>query len=365
MAILNRPKKEVLTAVFEIASSSIGGILFLHHPEKLPEILTTLRLPTAFYPDLNFQKIQRSLHKTFEQVIAGLKKQMPLNRKIPDLAIIVFSSPYYVSQSKIIKLPELKPFKITDKFLKNLIADETLSFEKKWQGAKIMEIEKMEANSKNSEFPIYISLGMKPILDKLQECVSHSFGEIPVCFQSFPFVVFLGLKTVMDMSEDVLLIDIGGETTDLILIKNGILEETISFPLGENFLIRKIANMFHFPLEESFSLLRRYARGDLAVASHKKIQKIIEEAALKWCWFFENSFKESPDNPQNLLFIGGEGALAFKNFSPCVKNKPFKSRFLFAEALKNHFDFRRGFNQDKDISLMLSALFADKLFLEK
>jgi hypothetical protein len=204
--------------------------------------------------------------------------------------------------------------------------------------------------------------------NKLRECVSRSFGETPIRFQSFPFVTFTALKTVMGTSSDLLLIDIGGETTDLILIREGILEETISFPMGENFLVRKIANVFHFPFEESFSLLRQYIRGDLHSDTHKKIQEIAEDAGGRWCRFFEDCAKESPDFsslPKNLLFIGGGGALAFKDAAVCVKEKSFRSQFLLPEALKNHFNFKRGFNEDKDISLMFLMLFADKLFLNR
>lgn len=367
MGIFSPSKKDVLIAAFDIASSSIGGILFFRRPDRLPEILATYRIPTDFLPDLNFAKIQRSLHKTFERVIGGLKKQMPESRKKPDLVLIMFSSPYYVSQSKIIRLPKLHPFKITDKFLKNLIADETTSFKKRWRGTEVIEAEKIRVDFDDLEISFYMSLGIKSMQDKLQECISHSFGETPVRFQSFPFVAFNALKTVMDISEDLLLADVGGETTDLILIRNGILEETISFPLGENFLIRKIAAAFHFPLEESFSLLRQYMRGDLHADTHKKVREIVENATAKWCRFFEDSFKESPDfsSSRNLLFIGGKGALIFKDFSLCIKEKPIRSRFLLAEAFKNHFDFKRGFGEDQDISLMLSALFADKLFLSR
>jgi hypothetical protein len=368
MSIFSRPKKDVLIAAFDVASSSIGGVLFFYHPDKLPEVLITARFPTDFLPDLNFAKIQRSLHKTFERTIAALKNKMPGGRKKPDLTIIMFSSPYYVSQSKIIRLPKLKPFKISEKFLRNLVGDETASFKKKWPETETVEIEEMGISPERSEFSLYFSLGIKAMQDKLKECVSHSFGEIPVRFQSFPFVAFTALKTVMGASGDLLLIDIGGEITDLILIKEGILEETISFPIGENFLVRKIANAFHFPLEESFSLLRQYARGDLHADSHKKIREIAEDAGGRWCQFFERCAKESPDFaslPKNLLFIGGAAALTFKDAAVCVKEKSFRSQFLLPEALKNHFNFRHGFNEDKDISLMFLILFADKLFLNR
>ena len=390
MSIFSRPKKEVLIASFDITSSSVGGILFAHHPDRLPEVLTTSRFPTEILPELNFQKIQRSIHKTFERTIAALRKKMPEGKKKPDSVIITFSSPYFVSQTKIIRFRKSKPFKITERFLNGVVNEEAASFEKQWQkgnsrqikssnAVEIIEQEIMQTSLNgysvknlsgkrvhNFELSYYVSLGIKAIQDVLRECVSHSFGEMPVRFQSFPFVAFNALKDVLNIGKGLLLIDVGGEITDLFLIKNGILEESISFPLGENFLVRRIANVFRFSPEESASLLSQYARGDLHAAASEKVRKIITDAAAKWCDFFKEALEGAKDFsslPKNFLFIGGKGALILKEFAPCTAERPLTSRFLLPEAFKNHFVFRKGFSEDKDILLMLEALFADKLFL--
>jgi hypothetical protein len=376
MRLFSRPKKDVLIASFDITSSSIGGILFQHHPSKLPEVLTTIRLQTGFFPDVEFQKIERSLHKTFEMVIGHLKKT--LGQKKPDLAVIVFSSPYFVSQSNIIHVRKPKPFEITADFVKESVAGETASFKKQWQIPEVIEREIMAyrlngypvsrpfgRQAHNFEIALYISLGIKAIREKLKECVSHSFGETPVRFQSFPFVTFSALKDVIDINKGLLLVDIGGEVTDLVLIRNDILEEAISFPLGENFLIRRISDAFHFSLEESHSLLDQYARKDLHNVTEEKIRKILEGAGQKWCEYFRKALRQSPDFaslPQNFLFIGGKAAMAFEDSAACIKE--YKSQFLMSEAFKKHFVFRKGFSADKDILLMLSALFIDKLLLK-
>ncbi len=378
-------QRELTVAVFDIGSSSVGGILFQHHPKKLPEVLTSVRFPTDFLPDLDFQKIQRSLHKTFERTIAGLKRRMPKNWKRPDATIIIFSSPYYISQNKVIRFSKPKPFEITEKILEEIVADEITAFKKKWeaehQPVEILEHEEMKIklngysikkpigkHALSVEISLHMSLGIKLIQDKLRECIAHSFGVMPLLFRSFPFVAFNALKDVVDTSRDLLIIDIGGEITDLAMIKNGVLEEVISFPFGENLLVRRIASVFNFSLAESFVLLSQYIRNDLHAETKEKVRKIIEDASGKWCQFFQDAVKNSAEFsylPSNLLFIGGKGALAIKDFAACMKEKPFTSQFLLPEAFKSRFIFRKGFNEDKDISLMISSLYADKLFLEK
>ena len=381
----SRLQRELTVAVFDIGSSSVGGILFQHHPNKLPKVLTSARFSTDFLPDLDFQKIQRSLHKTFERTIAALKRRMPKDWKRPDATIIIFSSPYYISQNKVIRFSKPKPFEITEKILEEIVVDEIESFKKKWetehQPVEILEQEEMKINlngyqikkpigkhALSAEISLHMSLGIKVIQDRLRECIAHSFGAMPLLFRSFPFVAFNTLKDIVDISRDLLVIDISGEITDLMKIKDGILEEVISFPFGENILVRRIASAFNFSLAESSVLLRQYIRDALHAGTKEKVRKIIEDASGKWCQFFKDAVKNSAEFsylPSDLLFIGGKGALAIKDFATCAKEQPFTSRFLLPEAFKSRFIFRKGFSEDKDISLMISSLYADKLFLEK
>lgn len=393
MGIFSRPKKRSLIAVFDITSSSVGGILFQRHSDKLPEILTTARFSTDFFPDLEFKKFQRSLHKTFERIIAYLKKKMPQGRKKPDLAVIVFSSPYYISQTKIARLKKLKPFEITGKLFEEIISGEMNTLKKDWHKGQLdkasqtkdeylaepVEHEMMKVNlngyyipqplgkyAQSLELFFYASLGIKIVQDKLKECISHSFGETAVRFQTFPFVAFSVIKNIIDITKGLLLVDIGGEISDLVLIRNSILEEVISFPVGENFLARRIASAFRFSPEDSLSLLDQYSRNDLHTDTYTKVKKIIEDAAQKWCQSFQNALTSSSEfsfPPQNFLFIGGKAAAILKDYALCVV--PASSQFLLPEAFKNHFVFNKGFSENKDILLMISALFVDKLFLSK
>ena len=133
MGIFSRQENDTLVAVFDIGGSSIGGALLSRHPGKLPEILTAVRFPVSFSLEIEFKKFERTLHKTFERVIGHLKKKMPQAGKKPDLALLVFSSPYYVAQSKIIRAKKERPFEITDDFIKKTVDEGVESFKKKWQ----------------------------------------------------------------------------------------------------------------------------------------------------------------------------------------------------------------------------------------
>ena len=54
-----------------------------------------------------------------------------------------------------------------------------------------------------------------------------------------------------------MIIDIGGETTEINLIRNNALELSASFPKGTNLLFRKAAAALNTFLQERFQSLRR------------------------------------------------------------------------------------------------------------
>lgn len=386
MGIFSRNSKGILIAIFDIAGSSVGGLLFEHRHGGPPEIICVFRQQADFSPEPDLDQSQRALYKAFESVVNHLKKKISKGRKNPDLIMVVFSSPYYISQTKIIRFIAQKPFEIREKFLDQMISAEVEAFKKEREKEysspiELLEKEAMECKlngylinnpvskkARTVELSVYMSLGMETLLNKLKERIDRSFGETALKFQTFPFAAFGALKNFLDVSKGLLLVDIGGESTELALVRGNILEESASFPLGENFLIRRIASVFHFSPEESVSLLYQYARNDLHSGTYEKVRTVIGDAGKKWCGSFNqitSGFSDFSFLPQNRLIIGGRAATALKDFIICTEEQPLQIDFLLPEAFKNHFIFRRGFSEDKDISLMLFALYADKLFLEK
>lgn len=393
MGIFGSDKKESLIVVLNISSSSVAGALVLNHGEKLPEIAATVRMATDSCLEENFEKFQKSLYRTSEKAVGYLVKKSRESKKRPDSAIIIFSSPYYVSQTRIIRLAKEKKFLITGDFLKKTINEEGELLKKQWQGkingaggalgcvsdkvgTEIIEEEIMKATAngypvrqlagkfaQKAEIFAYFSLGIKEIREKLGELIYHGFGEMPVRSQTFPFVAFSVLNSIMNINGGLLLVDVGGEITDYSVIRNKILEETISFPLGDNFLVRRIASAFNFSFEDSSALLKQYARGGLHPEANEKVKKIIQASQEKWCGLFQKSLKDLAGPsfpPKKVLFLGREMAAIFREYT-CVSGQ-FDADILLPEAFKKHFIFRKGFGENKDIPLMISALFVDKLF---
>ena len=65
MGIFFKPKKkEELTLVFDIGSSSVGGALFYVQKSGIPKIIFSIREPIVFEEEINFDRLLSSTMKT-------------------------------------------------------------------------------------------------------------------------------------------------------------------------------------------------------------------------------------------------------------------------------------------------------------
>ena len=369
-------KKGKIIAILEIASASVGGMLIRQNKNGKPQIISLTRVPVNFLFDVNFDAFWRCTLVSLKKVIKILLENYPSG---PDVCLCVFLSPWFLSQTKIINLRREKNFKVTRAFFENLMKSEEESFKsqeatqlKGEPGFIEHEIIKTELNGYYTRSPlgkiiktirlhIYMSLGIGSVKTKIEGEILENFGDVPLSFRTFPFVAFQVLNSTIDSQEGLILVDIGGEITDISLIRKNCLEETVSFPRGKNFLLRRIASEFKTFSQEANSILQTYLKGHSLKSDSEKISKIIEEVKKDWGNFFEIAIKNISENPpvggplpQNLFLMGDE--IIGGQFIKCAEEERF-SQYTF---LGKPFNTKRVLDEEFDIFLMLEALFANK-----
>ncbi len=394
MAVFGTEKKlkdGSLVAVFDIASASVGGLLFRHKKKGLPEVLISTRQMANFQSDASFAVIWRGLHKAFLSVTEYLKKSFP---EKPEYAFCVFSSPWYASQTKIIKINRKSAFNVDENFLNQIIRNEAEMFKGQWQESLLSEKgvafffeqeptkttlngytvkSPLGKTAHKMELVVYFSMGLNVMKEKIEEDVLRFIKPHLIFFNTFPFVVFKILKHVINTSDGLILADITGELTDVFLIRDDIPEEVNSFNKGENFLVRRLASVFNVEFSEAKSLLSQYERGDLDHVYSLRVGETIKLASEEWLKPLKKMLANMAQErllPQNFYFCGPAGSL--KEISDQVSNqefakytilnKSFNTGFLLPESFRHHFDFPKGFSNNKDIFLLISALYASKYF---
>ena len=299
-------KKEMML-VFNIGSSSVEGALFFAQKSGVPEIIFTVKEPiileneitTTRFLSLTMQALDIVAHKIFA---AGFGT--------PKEIFCVLSSPWHVSQTRIINFKKNTPFLFTAKLAESLVQKEINLFEEEHSSKTInldapnrtIEFKNLKTtlngyetrepiNKKINELEmnIFISMGEEKVLKKIENTIGKYFNFQQIRFSSFSLASFAVVRDMNILKENFILLDVGGEMTNITMVKNNILRESSSFPLGRNFLVRGVADQLKCNLHEANSLISLFKDGHAEKSIAQKISFVLEELKGKWLKSFEES----------------------------------------------------------------------------
>ncbi len=376
MKLFAKPEKnEELALVFDVGSSSVGGVLFYMQKDGVPKIIYTIREPIKIEEEVN---IDRFLFLTIQslKVVAG--KICLAGMGAPTRIFCVISAPWYASQTRTIRLEKNVPFLFTTKLADSLIEKEVGIFEDEYliKGAHAMnkirpiELKNMKTvlngyatnnpyNQKATslEMMIFISMSQEHFLSKIEEVINQHYPGRKITFSSFVIASFTVARDMFINQESFLLINIGGEVTDISMIKKDILRESISFPMGKNFIIRGVAESLHITLEEAKSFVSLYKDGHMEDAMRTKLEPVISKLRADWLTTFQESISNLTNDisiPATIFITIDQDLLDF--FSEIIKTEQFsqytltesKFRIIFlgTEALHGIAIFEGNINRD-------------------
>ena len=388
MGIFGKCKnKEELMLVFDIGSSSVGGALFYTQKSGAPKIIYSIREPVALENEINFDRFLASTVKSLEVVVNRIcMAKLGAPKKI----YCVLSSPWYASQTRVVKLKKNTPFVFNQKLADSLIQKEILLFEEehlnKYVHAKDkirpIELKNMKTilngygtqkplNQKATELEMTIFISMSPeqVLQKIENAIGKHFYSKDIKFSSFVMASFAVARDMFVHQESFLLIDIGGEITDISMVKKDILCSSISFPMGKNFIIRGVSSALNYSLDEAKSLISLYKDGHMAPATEKKIEPIINKLRTEWLKKFQESLVNLSNDisiPATIFITVDPDLVHF--FTETIKTEQFnqytltesKFRIIFlgAQALHGIAIFKE--NIVHDSFLIIEAIYINR-----
>ena len=134
------------------------------------------------------------------------------------------------------------------------------------------------------------------------------------------YVEFLvpGMLNIFKDKDDFLLLDISGEVTDVIIVSDGILAESASFPFGKHKLSRDLAKKLNTTPEEALSRIVIQGKGGDGVIILGKTQEFVNNLKERWNnnlnLILKDFAKEHPI-PQTLFFLADNNVVpVFKYF---------------------------------------------------
>ena len=299
--------KDQLALVFDVGSSSVGGALFWMRKSGVPKIIFSYREPIVLEKKIDIDKFLSLTINSLETVVNKIHMS---GLGAPKVIFCTLSSPWYVSQTRVIKLEKNVPFLFTTKLADDLIQKEITFFEQEHlaqyintknpvQPIELKNIKTMlngyetsnplNQKAKELEMTIFISMSPEQILKNIKDTIHKSFHGQDIKFSSLGLTSFAVVRDMYINQENFLLIDVGGEVTDISMIKKNILRESISFSLGTNFMIRGIASSLLCSLAEAKSCLSLFKDGHAAESMRDKIQVVLNKLKSEWLVHFQKS----------------------------------------------------------------------------
>jgi cell division ATPase FtsA len=307
MGIFSGEKKNELALVFNVGSSSVGGALISTQSSGIPKIIFSVNEPIKVEEAID---IDRFLILTIQSLLTVVKKVYEAHLGAPTKIFCVLSSPWYTSQTRIISYKKNTPFVFTTKLADSLIQKEISIFEEEHK-LKYKEIENsvrpielkniktilngyetsnpLNKQAKELEMTVFVSIAGEQVLKKIENEIGKYFHSNSIKFFSFAMASFAVVRDMYVDKENFLLVDIGGEITDISMVKKNILRESITFPLGRNFLIRGVASEMGCTLDEADSLISLLKDGHAEEKVLNKLSSVLDSLRKEWLKNFQDS----------------------------------------------------------------------------
>ena len=327
---------EDVSVLFHIGSGSIFGHLVRLSKISKPEIIYATEAPISFQKDLNSERHFKLMIKAFDSVLKDIQKEGILhlnftglrNRRIKN-AFYMLSSPWCVSQTKVIKIKKDKPFEIGSDSIESIISEQEKKFLSidSTEGSQIIEKKIIEAKlngykmteifgkkAKDVELSFFMTSAPEYLFKELKDTERKYFNFLSSQFNSFALSSFSAIRDIYSNKENLIYLDVHEELTDLTIIKDSVFMESVSFPSGKNFFIRQVSEKMRISASEAHSLINLYADGNCDPATSVKIQTAVDFALKDWLERFHSALTSLSLNmyiPRTIFIIADDEISAF------------------------------------------------------
>ena len=367
LSLFNK-NKNTFTALFDIGTGSVtASVISLPSDtdKSGPTIVWHYEIKLDFHtrPDK-----RRLLSKVLDatQTVAGA-----MHRDWPEAiseAHVVLASPFYRALTKTVQFEHDEPFTLNQGLLDKIQTDEIAKFlatakkpfadlprdEAVMLEYRLLSVladgellnEPYKRGVQNVELTEYLSLGSEVIIKRLKQIIIGAGHFKKVNFHSYLLTVAAVLAALYK-ENDFLVVDAGGERTDVGLVQNGLLINQYSFSLSPKHLARLAAQK------------QLTTRGEAATLVHLHPEhRLWSDHRGEWWRNFKQALSRfgAPEEAPRQVFIGAE-----PNYQPLLagwlKELDFKPVLLTPDWLTNWCAVAPGVQGASEYSPLLAAMF--------
>lgn len=390
-----------LGLIFHIGSSSIAAGLVRYDQGKVPHVIYTLRELIRYQENLDPERFFQDMLETLRVVNERLAKEGLAHLKFTELGELrvkhvfyVFSSPWSVSQTKVATLTKPEGFVLTEAMVEQIIDEQEKAFEAETVGNANLKdalkaIEKRVVQvklngyeiispygkrAKRADVSVFVTIVPKAVLDRVFDISVTTYHPKDTQVSSMSLAFYSIIRDMYPDNNEFMLLDIGGEVSDLLVVKDGLIVNSSSFPLGRNFIVRRIAKLMGVTAEEAASMVNLYHEGHIDPTVEVQLKPDITQASDEWMTGLRNVFarlSQQMSLPTNIYVLSYNDFAHF--FMKALLNEKINEFGLddltLSAVLVNHDKLKPlvtfGKHADKDPFIGMLSAFAKRLYESK
>lgn len=323
--------KTYTSIAFDCGTSGVRASLLSYASTgsgEKPTVTQVIRVPFDVTEYIDAPILRRRTWDGMRRIL----EQIPKNYH-PKNIVIGLSSPFYIAKTSRITRERANPQQpITTVELEALISHGKSMFMKETvqhtggHAVTIFNTMFLKTYVNGYRTPQPIGTGGKVIetylrlegtTEQLHHDFTHFFSNIfpdsLMHLVSIPTANYYALRSVLDSESGFLLIDIGGEVSDVSLTVHGVLERVVTMPLGNNTFLRQAASLFGISVSDALFLVRRYSENTLDEKQKQRLSPLVEDFRKMWqarLMIVLEQYAKNYEIPPHILLTGG-GSLVF------------------------------------------------------
>ena len=379
--------------IFDIGGASVGAAIALFGENEPPFVVHAERHWLEPIQEVSMERLEGLLETAIdtistEMLSVGAKRLSAsgYGARLPSVIHCFLTAPWYAPHTDTVRLSSEKPFAVTKALLARAVARERAALEEtiaRTSGLVVLEhqVISLSANGYESENPFgkdaselefftYTALAEQRILDRFGSRIRRTFHADEVGMHSFLLAFFSSVRDIPGGDADFLLVDVSGEVTEVSVVKGGRLSESVSFPLGRNFLSRALAEGCGISCREALSLLTVHFSHHGNEDFTRRFLPAISRAEKEWMCGFEECLSRIAGEAflPHTTFVAADHEIApwittaIQNealYQHTLTAKPFVVNLADGKMFDSYVRFGPGVK--KDPFLMVDALFINKI----
>jgi cell division ATPase FtsA len=362
-----KKNKESYSLVINIGSGSVSGGIVEFTEKSGEKVIHYAKEVFPFQEEISVSKHLTLMQSSLSTLVEKIRKSS--SEKVSRI-FYIFSSPWSISQTKVIRIKESKPFKVTESYLDHQIELQEKQFQTEIATVgKIIEkkIIQVKINgyvvndfynktTKDLEITVFFTVVPENILSSVEEAVSKTYSVNNIWCHSLSLSFFSIIRDFFPNKEDFIHMDVSEEITDICIIKDSVLVSSASIPLGRNDFMRELAKSLNVTSEIADSMVRMHSAKNNDELGALKLAVAMDKAAISWQTKITavlDSFKQQMYVPESVFLIASNDLAYF-----------------LKEQLQRH-DFKVSLIDNRNVSLQagsddvifkLELMFLDNLY---